>query len=77
MVDIGDSVRGKDCYIIQTGTKWDFEDFRLNRLIIGSIFFQGLQQQHHGTFDYGLCMVRMIMNLSRPKFTKSLVICQF
>lgn len=21
MVDIGDSVRGKDCYIIQTGTK--------------------------------------------------------
>lgn len=23
MVDIGDSVRGKDCYIIQTGTKYE------------------------------------------------------
>lgn len=41
MVDIGDSVRGKDCYIIQTGTKSvDLIFFKKFDLIINVLIFR-------------------------------------
>lgn len=69
MVEIGDSIRGKDIYIIQTGTKYGliatgtcgvmWFQFQSLLCILSPVylfFSQRCQQQHYGTIDYGVCM---------------------
>lgn len=77
MVEIGDSIRGKDIYIIQTGTKYDWQchvTFSLIRCCCSHVCFyfysmQRCQQQHHGIIDYGVCMQNIIGPFHRWRHT--------